>query len=338
MQQSRGGRRKDAECPQGDQRAVEAHDKAVIPVDASHELLGELPQQHQLPQILRRDGDIRHLPGDAGPAADGHANVRQRQGGRVVDAVADHDDLASRLLFGADKGRLVLGQHLSAIVVNVQFLCNGSRRAAVVPGEHDDLLDPGTVEEAYDLLCLRAQRVIDADGRGEPPADGQVQPGAIRLQGVKRRLILGQNLHALVLKDKVAAADDSPLAPDLGGDAVGHHVFHFAVHLPVVQAPLPGGAHHGVCHRVGEMLLQAGGHAQHFPLILSPEGYDLPHRGAGVGEGAGLVKDHGVRAAQNLHVLAALDRDLVVAGLPHGREDAQGHGELQGAGKIHHQH
>ena len=51
---------------QDDQHEVEAHDEAVIPVDAPHQRLAELPQRHQLEQVLRGNGDVGDLPGDGG--------------------------------------------------------------------------------------------------------------------------------------------------------------------------------------------------------------------------------------------------------------------------------
>ena len=41
--------------------------------------------------------------------------------------------------------------------------------------------------------------------------------------------------------------------------------------------------------------------------LLAVEGHDLDHRGAGVGEGAGLVEDDGVGLGHGLQELAALD-------------------------------
>ena len=86
------------------------------------------------------------------------------------------------------------------------------------------------------------------------------------------------------------------------------------------------------------MLLQTGGQPQHLRLILAIEGDDLGHPGAGVGKGASLVKDDGIRICYRLQEFAALDGDMLPSRLPHGGEHSQGHGQLQGAGEVHHQH
>ena len=86
------------------------------------------------------------------------------------------------------------------------------------------------------------------------------------------------------------------------------------------------------------MLLQAGGQAEHFRLLLTAKGDDLCHPGTSVGEGAGLVKDDGVRFGHRLQEPASLHGDVLPSRLPHGGEHRQGHGQLQGAGEVHHEH
>ena len=86
------------------------------------------------------------------------------------------------------------------------------------------------------------------------------------------------------------------------------------------------------------MFFQTGGKTQHFRFFLSVEGDDAGHPGAGMGEGAGLVKDNSIRTGHSLQELASLDRDVLPPRLPHGREYRQGHGQLQGTGEVHHEH
>ena len=76
--------------------------------------------------------------------------------------------------------------------------------------------------------------------------------------------------------------------------------------------------YHGVCHGVGIVLLQAGGQPQHFGFLLGAERYHLSHPGAGVGQGAGLVKDDGIGSRHSLQEFAALDGDVGASRLPHG--------------------
>ena len=79
----------------------------------------------------------------------------------------------------------------------------------------------------------------------------------------------------------------------------------------MAQASAAGRFHYGVGHGVGEVFLQAGGQAEHLRLILAVEGDDLGHLGTGVGKGAGLIKDDGVRFGCGFQKPAALDGDVL---------------------------
>ena len=162
--------------------------------------------------------------------------------------------------------------------------------------------------------------------------------GILRRQGVKAFLLALWNDAALILKDKVRAADEDSLLIDGACDAVSHQILHLGVVLLVAQAPALRLLHHGVGHGMGEVLLQAGGQPQHFGFLLGAERYHLSHPGAGVGQSAGLVKDDGIGSRHSLQEFAALDGDVGASRLPHGGEDGQRHGQLQGAGEVHHQH
>ena len=119
---------------------------------------------------------------------------------------------------------------------------------------------------------------------------------------------------------------------------MGYQILHLGVALLMAKSLASGFLHHCVGHGVGEVLLQTGSQAEHLRLIFSVERDDLRHPGASVGESAGLVKDDGVRFGHCLQELAALDGDVFPPCLPHGGEHGQGHGQFQGAGKVHHQH
>ena len=338
MQRGRGGGRQNTGHTKGNQGAVEADNEAVVGVDARHQSHGDPAQLHQFPEAVGSDGDVCDLPGDGGAVADGDARVRLRQGRRVVDAVAYHQHGVSlpaepchilRLVRRKDSGAEVIHSHLSG---------NGCGGAVTVAGEHNGAGNPQSAEGREGFLCLLPQRVGDADHSGKLSPHRQIQVGILRRQGVKALLFALWNDAALILKDKVGAADEDPLPIDGAGDAVGHQIFHLGVVLLVTQASALRLLHHGVGHGMGEVLLQAGGQPQHFGFLLGAERYHLSHPGAGVGQGAGLVKDDGIGSRHSLQEFAALDGDVGASRLPHGGEDGQRHGQLQRTGEVHHQH
>ena len=81
------------------------------------------------------------------------------------------------------------------------------------------------------------------------------------------------------LQDEVGAADAHLLPIHRAGDAMGHQIFHLGVTLLVMQAPTASLLYHGVGHGVGEVLLQAGGQAEHLRLLHAVEGNDPGTRG-----------------------------------------------------------
>ena len=86
------------------------------------------------------------------------------------------------------------------------------------------------------------------------------------------------------------------------------------------------------------MFLQAGRQPQHLRFLVSAEWYHPGYPGTGAGQGAGLIEYHRIRLGNLFQKLPALYRDMLPAGLTHGGEYGQRHGELQRAGKVHHQH
>ena len=76
--------------------------------------------------------------GDVGAGAHGDADLRLREGRRVVDAVARHgDDAALGLNFLTARGFL-LRQHLGDDFVDAELARDRVGRGAAVAGQHDD--------------------------------------------------------------------------------------------------------------------------------------------------------------------------------------------------------
>ena len=239
---------------------------------------------------------------------------------------------------GLHKVGLVLRQHLSPVLVHPYLGGDGRRGALTVAGEHDDLAHSQAVEGSYRIRSLGAQRVGDADNRGQHAANRQIQMAVLLGQGVEGGLLSRRDSAALILKDEVGAANDDPPAVYRTGDAVGHQVLHLGVHLLMGQIPLPGGLNHGVGHGVGEMLLQAGAQPEHFQLLVPTEWDHLSHHGVGMGQGTRLVKNNGIRLGHSFQVLSTFHGHMEAAGLAHGGENRQRHGQFQSAGEVHHQH
>ena len=68
------------------------------------------------------------------------------------------------------------------------------------------------MQRFYRVLSLPAQRIVDTDDRRQLPVDAEIQVGIRGGQRVKFRLFSLRDAAALVLKDKVRAADNDLLA------------------------------------------------------------------------------------------------------------------------------
>ena len=93
-------------------------------------------------ELIDENHDVRRLGRGAGPArAHGDADMSRRERRRVVDAVADHQGRAQRLLDRDRRdlvGRIALGQH----GIKVEGGADRLRRLRPVAGDHDDPRHP----------------------------------------------------------------------------------------------------------------------------------------------------------------------------------------------------
>ena len=142
----------------------------------------------------------------------------------------------------------------------------------------------------------------------------------------------------LILKDKVVAADDDLLSVDAAGNAVRDQILHARMTLLVAQTAARRLRDDRFGHGVRIMLLQAGSQTQHVRLIIAAEGHDLCNFRLGARERAGLIEDDRARIGHGLKEPPALDGQVIVTGLLHGREHRDRHRELERAGEIDHQH
>src|SRR5690606_2832230 len=120
-------------------------------------------------EVVGHEGDVGGVEGDIGSGgAHGDSNVRGGEGGGVVDPVADEEDAGvapTELVHGGD---CLCGEQPGTGLVASDAgaaagVGNCVRRRPVVPGEHDDALDPGGVQRAERRSGGGADAVGDGD-------------------------------------------------------------------------------------------------------------------------------------------------------------------------------
>ena len=90
-------------------------------------------------RVGAHEHDVGGLDRDVGARADRDPDVGLREGGGVVDAVADHGDLLALVLESLDIAGLVLGRDLGEHAVDAELVSDGRGRALVVARDHRDL-------------------------------------------------------------------------------------------------------------------------------------------------------------------------------------------------------
>ena len=116
----------------------------------------------------------------------------------------------------------------------------------------------------------------------------------------------------------MATAQQHPAAFEATGDTMGGDVFNHGMMLVVLQSFGSGLADHGLGHRMGEMLFQAGGQAKRFRPVPAVAGDDLLDGRCGHGQGASLVEDKDIGLGQILKMPAAANRCPQRGRLSHG--------------------
>ncbi len=94
-------------------------------------------ERRNLAQVVVHQGDVGRLDSGVGAGrTHGETNVGTRKGGRVVDAVPHHADLAPTADEALNSLELVFGQLVATGFGDPDLGRDGVRRVLVVPGEH----------------------------------------------------------------------------------------------------------------------------------------------------------------------------------------------------------
>ena len=211
-------------------------------------------------------------------------------------------------------------------LVQAQLTAHGLGHGGVVAGEHHRLAHPGLLQG----LQGGGGAVLDLVGHhqvtGIGPVHRHVDHGAHGLLPLGSGDVVG--VHPLLVARQHGAAIHHglhPVACDLR--AIGHPA--------LVGGGLTGGLD-GQGDGVAAEALGQGGPLQQFPL-RAVHRLGLGDGERAPGQGARLVHDHHARLGQGLQIVAALYQHAHPGRAADAAEEAEGHGDDQGAGAGHHQ-
>ncbi|AKE42035.1 hypothetical protein UL82_09485 [Corynebacterium kutscheri] len=271
-------------------------------------------------KVVAGEGDVGGLDRGVGAGrAHRDAHGRPGQGGRVVDAVADHRG-RRRLREPGDDASLVLGTQLGVHVADPGQLRQRSSGAGVVASEHAHL-DALVAQGPHDLGDLGAQLVADADRPGQEAVDGDEHAGLpLGLQ------VLDPGLERTGV-DPARTAHRHPAAVDQATDAVPGLLGHV---LRGGGSPARGGDGGG--EWVRRVLLHGGSPSKHLRIVEPMGGDDGGYLGPVAGQSAGLVHGQVPDAAEALEGGPALDDDAELGRRADRGDHGDGHRDRQRAG------
>ena len=277
--------------------------------------------------VCRVERDVR-------ARADGDADVRAGECRSVVDAVADHSDLAA-LAQAADLRFLAVGQYAGDHAVHARGGADGARRAFVVAREHDDL-DAHIPQLAHGLRAVGFDDVRHGDDAEESAVFAEQQR---RFAVLRKRLAArphgGGDLRRGGNVGETAAAERLPV-PHGGQAAAGER--------PEVRDLIRGQAV-GLCpgeDRAGErmlaLLLERKRRAKQLRFAYTVCGKKLGDLRLARSDGAGLVQRDDVHAARLLQRRGGFEQNAVLRAQSAADHDGDGRGEPQRAGTADDEH
>ena len=190
-----------------------------------------------------------------------------------------------------------------------------------VAGEHDGLFHSRRLQALHQGLGLRLGQVGNQDVPGVAPFHGYVDDSP--------RQVAGLPLDALFFHQAAVSGGDG-FAVHLGRYAMARDFLHVC-HPAGVQV-LPAGPAEGEGNGMAGPAFRQGGGLQQRVLCDASGGVQGGDGEAALGQGACLVENHRLRPGQGFQVVAALHQDAALAGPADAAEEAQRHGDHQGAG------
>ena len=278
--------------------------------------------------------DISRIDGDIRARTNGDAGVGAGQCGRIVDAVADHGDLA-RFLKLADDGFLAVRQNARDDLIDARLSADGVCGALVVASQHHD-------PDAHILQF--------ADGAGTVLFDGishsdHTQQTA-RTAEVKRRLALVGKRRSLFFqcggngdfrfnKGRIAAVNLH--AVQLCGQTVSGQSRKIGDFRRVDVCRL-GVGENGLGQRVLALAFERGGQRQKLVFADTLCGQDVGHLGFAAGDGSGLIQRNDLRAARRFQRSCRLEQDAIFCTKAVADHDGDRRRQTQRAGAADDQH
>ena len=333
MQQGAHHHRDAAGSAEDEADGIDAHHQREVFAHDAHGGAGKAAQFGDHHRVIATDDHVAGLDGDIrGLAAQGNADVGIGQCRGVVDAVANHHHaVALRLQLEHCLGFL-LGKELGLIAVRAYQLGHSARLWLHIAGKQFDISHAVVAQAVDGTAHVLARPVHGVERRDDALVHAHIGrngalyglDGFFRAHAVFRHVAQVAHAHHAAVHFRAAAARDLGDGLAMGGD---------------LRAQLAAIGEDGARQRVRAGLL--GGHGQRerraLVHIVRVHAHG-DHLRPALGDGAGLVEQHGVGVAHLLDVSAALDEYAFAHRRVDGGGKCRGGGELDAAGIVDDQH
>ena len=253
---------------------------------------GALRDRDRVGEPVEPVHDQHHVGGLGGgrraSGAHRHAHIGGRERGRVVQAVADHDDDAALAAFDLDGLDLLIGRALGQDPVDAERSAHGLGDVGMVARHHDHAPDPGAPQGPDHPRRVGPDRVVDHQGAGDFAVD--------RHEDARRTVEHRATPHVPRARWQRAPAgrerrlsEGDPMIADAAFDA-GAVLLAHPVGEDQFEVAIPGRADDRAGQHVGRHLVERGREVQQALGLDRPERLDVGDLRDPRGERAGLVE------------------------------------------------
>ena len=286
---------------------VEERPEEVL-LDVAHDTARQADRTDRVEEVAPHEDGVRTLDGDIRARADGDAEIRLHEGGRIIHTVTDHGNTVSIGLQPLDVLLLILWQDASNNLRDAELIGNRARRACVVAREHDGG-EPHRLHLGDRRRARRLFRVADAE---EPDDLSRTDDDECRLAAPRHlgtyRLDGGRQGDAELCEER-RIARRAVRTVHAGAYALAE--YRVKVRRGGDALPL----RRRVCRdrrRDGVLAARLKGSGERRQLVCGDtDGADARELRTPLGERPRLVHEDGVDAARRLKCRARLDEDAV---------------------------
>jgi len=175
-------------------------------MDLIHQTIADFLKCNHDTQIICPDRDIRNFSCKFCSITDRNTNICCRKRRRVINSITYHQDFTSLCFSFFYEFCFVLRKYFRIIFIDSNSGCDCFCCAVTVTCHHNDLCEPRFSQCLYNLRCLRAKRIFNADHRGKFPFNSKIQMRIFFRKISEQFFLSDRNCTFFIFKYKMMAS------------------------------------------------------------------------------------------------------------------------------------